>query len=547
MKISLFIKSYAHDFDWLCHTRDSVRKFSNGIFDEVVLLLPEGDVFEWPDATIHHVKDLSPGYLGQQIWKCYADQFCTGDLIIFGDSDTIFTRPLNKEDFIKGGKPIWQYTPFGNARDDQSIWKGPMREFIGKEPENETMRRHCFSWPREFFDRLRSFCKFKHRKELVDYVMARGNPDRPLDLVWSEFNCAGAFAWEHEREMFSWVRDEDALPAYVFQSHTHGPNKEKYLAEFRAKATEILGTPSGDGVNATQGEPAGSTLLVHETHPLTIPGAIEFLASSVKDNFHKARIIRDLKRAWKGRGEAPKRSKALSAPRNGKDTLLLCIHSYPGANETVERHWDGFVKSGATRIVGIGTTDHLCRFPGESVEIGKNAYLKTKGKDAHLCQRLLDTVEWCLTQPEDRFLIAEYDVLFLRKMPKFHGVCAFLTGGKVNGSKTSQFFHGPWGFCRESGALLVQALREALPDSQEYPDNSPDLFFGLACERAGIPVTCPWKMFTRNSLDRNGDLDLAVQAALDGVHCIHGVKQEWEFNSIMAAMNEKEVSLSHVA
>jgi hypothetical protein len=166
--------------------------------------------------------------------------------------------------------------------------------------------------------------------------------------------------------------------------------------------------------------------------------------------------------------------------------------------------------------------------------------MKFKGKDDHLCRRLIDTVKWCLTQPEDRFAIVEYDTLILKAFPQFSGVHAHLTGGQVNGSKTKTFHHNPWLFDRDSGPALVEALQAALPDSAEYPNNSPDLFFGLATERAQIEVKCCFTLFTRNSLDVPGDLKLAVQAALDGAHAIHGVKQANEYQAIMNALKVQE-------
>ena len=144
-------------------------------------------------------------------------------------------------------------------------------------------------------------------------------------------------------------------------------------------------------------------------------------------------------------------------------------------------------------------------------------------------------------------MIVEYDCLILKKIPHFSGVHAHLTGGQVNGSKTKAFHHNPWAFDRDSGEALVEALQAVLPESAEYPNNSPDLFFGLAVERAQIKVKCCFKLFTRNSLDHNGDLELAVEAALDGVHAIHGVKTSEELQTIERALNERHLSLSHVA
>lgn len=243
MKLSLFVKSHAADFEWLKWSRDSVRKFGNGVFDEIVLCLPEGQTFDWPEARTVYVRETFTGYLFQMGVKAYADAFCSGDVIVFNDSDTVFTRPLKREDFIKDGKPIWIYTPFDEARKDQSVWVGPMRKFVGTEPTVEVMRRHCFSWPREFFQKLRAFCRYQHGMELCDYIKAQEVPGSPLALTFSEFNCAGWFSHSLHPEFFTWVKDSDSGEAYVYQGWTH--DGQAQLQQDIAKFREILdSTPS---------------------------------------------------------------------------------------------------------------------------------------------------------------------------------------------------------------------------------------------------------------------------------------------------------------
>jgi hypothetical protein len=217
-------------------------------------------------------------------------------------------------------------------------------------------------------------------------------------------------------------------------------------------------------------------------------------------------------------------------------SFLLCIHSYPGANEAIQRHWPFFEKSGASRIIGIGTEGGGCVFPVGQVEIGHNSYMKVDGSpDDHLCRRLLDTVRWCLVQPEERFVICEYDTVFLRELPEFSGICAHQTGGRIHNSISPSYHHNPWAFDRESGERLANWMEQALPVSQCHPNNSPDLFFGLACDMGGLKVGCPWGMFTRNTLDH--DLDLAVQAVRDGAHVVHGVKTEEQLEPLIEALH----------
>lgn len=540
MTTSLFIKSHSRDFPWLEWCKKSIEKNCSG-FSEVVLCLPEGESFNWPGAKIVHVRETFTGYLFQQAVKLYADQLCSGDFITFQDSDTIFTYPVTPETFLKDGKPIWITRPWDAARPDQQIWRGPTSKFIGHDAPFEGMFRHPFTVHRSVLQRMRGFCQFQHGVSLDEYIKQREVPGSPTALTFSEWNALGAFGWFHAKDQFHWIdaSREEPPPAVCFQGYTWGgeQRKQEDLSKFREILDVCVGATEERAVSLA---PA----------PLTVPLAIEFLASQVRDNFHKARIIRDLKKAWKGKGEHPKtRARAVSAPKkdNWRKGILLCVHSYPGANETFDRHLLNYDLLGADRIVGIGTTDDKCEWPEglTHINIGENGYMKLKGKDDHLCRRLLDTVKWCLTQPEDKFAIIEYDTVPLRKMPNWKGVNAFRTGGQINGSKAQSFYHNPWLFDRASGEALVRAMEEVLPESQEYPDNSPDLFFGLACERAGIPVGCSFRLFTRNSLDAPGDLDLAVQAALEGAHVIHGVKEGFEYETIMSALNDEHLALSH--
>lgn len=228
MKFSLFIKSYEHDFPWLEYTRESIRKFASTAFDEIVLVLPRGEWFDWPEAKVHWIEEEKPGYHFQMSVKCMADKFCMGDVIVFGDSDACFKRPVSLQDFIKDGKPIWLFKKFDEARQDQqNVWREPMHKFVGKRPTVETMRRHCHQWPREFFPKLREFCLQRHRQTLHEYIMAQAHPDREISLTFSEFNCAGWFAHQFCPELFSWVDEKDRTPDYTAQGFTHGGEERK--------------------------------------------------------------------------------------------------------------------------------------------------------------------------------------------------------------------------------------------------------------------------------------------------------------------------------
>lgn len=216
--------------------------------------------------------------------------------------------------------------------------------------------------------------------------------------------------------------------------------------------------------------------------------------------------------------------------------MLLAIHSYPGANATVKRHWPYFLAAGVDRIVGISTENGGCEWPDgiETTEIGDGKYMN----GPNLPTRLVRTMQWCLSQVEDRFCIIEYDTLFFRPIPKdWKGVAAFRAGGQTFGSKSTCFYHNPWLFDRESGEKLVAEMWKIIYEGHcgyGTPESSPDVFFGMACERADIEVQQLLYEYSRNSFYRPEFLDEARQHIREGCHVVHGVKKEEELTYITA-------------
>lgn len=213
--------------------------------------------------------------------------------------------------------------------------------------------------------------------------------------------------------------------------------------------------------------------------------------------------------------------------------MLLAIHSYPGANDAVRRHWPHF-KQAAPTIHGIATIGGGCEWPEPvpAVEIGENRYMNGK----NLPKRLLDTMEYCLGVGEELFCIAEYDSVFFKPIPKWAGVAAHRAGGRTFGAQSSFFIHNPWFFDRESAACLLAIGRELVETgyvAYGTPESSPDVFLAWCCEAAGLPVKFDlMSEFSRNCLDVPGDLDLARQAYRGGIDIIHGIKTQQEYDYI---------------
>ncbi len=211
-------------------------------------------------------------------------------------------------------------------------------------------------------------------------------------------------------------------------------------------------------------------------------------------------------------------------------SLLLAIHSWPGANERVARHWPFYEKSGAAKIMGIGTTDGGCKWPEgvEHVEIGQNSYIQGD----ILPRRLVNTMRFMMLLPYDHFCIIEWDCLFFQPMPRFSGFAAFHAGNSLPGMKAKRFHHVPWAWDYETGQAFVKQADRMLKDVEGH-ECSPDMFLGWVCETAGIEVHQPWVGFSRNSLDNPADVELARDAYQNGAVAIHGIKNEKELRRIL--------------
>lgn len=228
--------------------------------------------------------------------------------------------------------------------------------------------------------------------------------------------------------------------------------------------------------------------------------------------------------------------------------LLLAIHSWSGANEILARHWPFFRNAGASRIVGIGTdgsrrtyplpTLAKCKFPEEIdgvAIIGDDSYMA----GSNLVRRLMETMDWMMTQPEDRFALVEYDTIILRPIPEFSGVAAYRAGGPTWGSKSKLgFFHNPWLFDRPTGRQIVLQLASIIAEGHcgyGTPESSPDVAFAWACERAGVEVQQLLKEYSQNDLDRPQYLAEARESVRNGAHAIHGVKTKDQLEYILDA------------
>lgn len=202
----IFIKTCAHDADYHRHCMASIDKFCTG-FRNVVVIDTEAPT-------------PAKGYLQQQVIKMHADTYSDADFFLVTDSDTLFTRPVIPETFMREGKPIWLHTPWTEemlAHPGTRAWFDVMTEFHGVQPPSEFMRRQPFFFPRWLTASLRTFCGVQHNRTLENYVTKKGR--------FSEWNVLGHHAWRNFQDRFHWIdTSKDELPELVVKQYwSHDP------------------------------------------------------------------------------------------------------------------------------------------------------------------------------------------------------------------------------------------------------------------------------------------------------------------------------------
>lgn len=212
---------------------------------------------------------------------------------------------------------------------------------------------------------------------------------------------------------------------------------------------------------------------------------------------------------------------------------ILAVQTFPGANETVARHWPHYEAAGCDRILGILTEGGRCTWPGEHTAIvGKDSYVDGD----HLCRRLLGTIRAGLDAGATELVIIEYDVCFFRALPATmpEGLVMNATGGWSEGFRGKRYFHPPWMMDINTAYRVLEGGEEMLAGG-DIEKGFPDRFIGRLAERYDVPVREGWfANYTQNSLDQPEYLKQARQARLAGAHCVHGMKSAQQLNYVMA-------------
>ena len=204
MNVEILIATWSKDIEYLRYNLKSIAKFASGFSGTTLLVAqqeeqlfkPICEEFGCSLAMYDRVSDPKYWHLQHQTEKCMADVHCpNADLVLFTDSDCVFTAPVTPENYIiyllmspKIPKPILLIEEFSRLQGNP--WKPEVDRALGIDAKYETMRRHPAVHWREMFKDFRNRVETVHHMPFFDYVM-RQKPEFPWGF--SEFASMGAF------------------------------------------------------------------------------------------------------------------------------------------------------------------------------------------------------------------------------------------------------------------------------------------------------------------------------------------------------------------
>lgn len=204
--VSLFVRSYPNDFEWLKHSIRSMEKNLHGI-DETVLVVPVTNE-ELPKEfkiffdRIFFSQESHEGYVAQQIDKVKAYKYCKNENILFSDSDCIYYQPFGASSLLtEDNKCILYKTKYASLSGDVLVWQGITERSTGIHPEFEYMR--CFPIMHK------AMTCFELNSNPIYQLYITNLTDRSL----SEFNALGVTAEFTElRNQYEFIDTETKLP-----------------------------------------------------------------------------------------------------------------------------------------------------------------------------------------------------------------------------------------------------------------------------------------------------------------------------------------------
>lgn len=202
--ISLFVRSYEKDFEWLSHSIRSMRKNLKGISDRVLCVPTKtqipNDISVYFNRIVYSAEKLN-GYMAQQVDKVSAYKYCKHENILFSDSDCIYFQEYDATQLLDGNKIKLYRTRYKTIKDDNAFaWKDITKLMTGIDPSHEYMR--CFP--------------IMHKAIVCQALNESHTYQEYLKIVqanhMSEFNALGIIARTYYPDHYIFLDTEESLP-----------------------------------------------------------------------------------------------------------------------------------------------------------------------------------------------------------------------------------------------------------------------------------------------------------------------------------------------
>ncbi len=213
MKLSVFIRTYKGDFDWLPYCLAGLKK--NVTYDELVICTPDVNELQplitGIECKVVGTKDMvRDGWMAQQIDKMNAWQHCAGDVIMFVDSDTVFHTKVSLNDFVINGRINLLRTKYEDIQCDKGMfawlhrWKVVTAKATGFVSDWEYMRRFPFVYWRDTLVNIN-----------IAYPGLSFYITKQKNRGFSEFNFIGQFIERYEYHKYNLINTMDGMPPDV--------------------------------------------------------------------------------------------------------------------------------------------------------------------------------------------------------------------------------------------------------------------------------------------------------------------------------------------
>ncbi len=236
----IFTPTCINDLKWLECALFSIKKYWTSKYPPIILANEDCQgkmppIVQELRCDVRYVRLWSDGRRDQVYLKMLADQDVdvTAEVILYMDSDCLFTMPTTTQDFCdEQDRPFVRMMPYetllaknlsSTVRWSYEGYRTAVNNVLGHRPDFEYMQMQPFLYFKDTVYKTRLHIEGRMQKSLKE-VMTRYH-----SAHFSEFNFFGAFASFHQPQHYHFLLPEEWGTARMrwFHSWTQSPDSER--------------------------------------------------------------------------------------------------------------------------------------------------------------------------------------------------------------------------------------------------------------------------------------------------------------------------------